>query len=72
MVRPPNKIGEYAELGDVNRDKVKDDELEFAKVHFYHNFDHCHHRDHLQHCYQNHDHHTERFWRTEPPMQMAR
>merc|ERR1712233_293977 len=30
--RPPNKIGEYAELGDVNRDKVKDDELEFAKV----------------------------------------
>ena len=32
MVRPPNKIGEYAELGDVNRDKVKEDELEFAKV----------------------------------------
>ena len=31
-VRPPNKIGEYAELGDVNRDKVKEDELEFAKV----------------------------------------
>merc|ERR1711953_183526 len=30
--RPPNKIGEYAELGDVNRDKVKEDELEFAKV----------------------------------------
>jgi len=30
--RPPNKIGEYAELGDVNRDKVKEDEVEFAKV----------------------------------------
>merc|ERR1711936_564235 len=30
--RPPNKIGEYAELGEVNRDKVKEDELEFAKV----------------------------------------
>merc|ERR1712001_264695 len=30
--RPPNKIGEYAELGDVNRDKVEEDELEFAKV----------------------------------------
>ena len=30
--RPPNKIGEYAELGDVTRDKVKEDELEFAKV----------------------------------------
>merc|ERR1712212_908407 len=30
--RPANKIGEYAELGDVNRDKVKEDELEFAKV----------------------------------------
>merc|ERR1712212_474146 len=30
--RPANKIGEYAELGDVTRDKVKEDELEFAKV----------------------------------------
>ena len=32
IVRPANKIGEYAELGDVTRDKVKEDELEFAKV----------------------------------------
>ena len=27
--RPPNKIGEYAELGNVTRDSVKADELEF-------------------------------------------
>merc|ERR1712226_1741260 len=30
--RPPNKIGEYAELGNVTRDKVKEDEVEFKKV----------------------------------------
>merc|ERR1712228_836998 len=30
--RPPNKIGEYAELGNVSRDSVKADELEFQKV----------------------------------------
>merc|ERR1711874_473637 len=30
--RPPNKIGEYAELGDVTRDSVKADEVEFKKV----------------------------------------
>jgi len=30
--RPPNKIGEYAELGNVTRDGVKKDEEEFAKV----------------------------------------
>merc|ERR1712076_201562 len=30
--RPPNKIGEYAELGAVTRDLVKADELEFQKV----------------------------------------
>merc|ERR1712080_284029 len=30
--RPPNKIGEYAELGDVTRDSVKADEVEFVKV----------------------------------------
>merc|ERR1712021_199217 len=30
--RPPNKIGEYAELGDVTRDIVKADEVEFQKV----------------------------------------
>jgi len=30
--RPPNKIGEYAELGDVTRDAVKADEEEFKKV----------------------------------------
>merc|ERR1712045_151732 len=30
--RPPNKIGEYAELGDVTRDSCKADELEFVKV----------------------------------------
>merc|ERR1712002_614666 len=30
--RPPNKIGEYAELGDVTRDMVKADEVEFKKV----------------------------------------
>ena len=30
--RPPNKIGEYAELGNVTRDKVKADEVEFKKV----------------------------------------
>ena len=30
--RPPNKIGEYAELGDVTRDTVKKDEEEFIRV----------------------------------------
>merc|ERR1711931_610685 len=30
--RPPNKIGEYAELGDVTRDIIKADEAEFFKV----------------------------------------
>merc|ERR1711931_396877 len=30
--RPPNKIGEYAELGNVTRDSVKADELEFFDV----------------------------------------
>merc|ERR1711863_16190 len=30
--RPPNKIGEYAELGDVTRDAVKEDETEFVKM----------------------------------------
>merc|ERR1711936_361180 len=30
--RPPNKIGEYAELGNVTRDSVKADEEEFLKV----------------------------------------
>ena len=30
--RPPNKIGEYAELGDVTRDIIKADEVEFKKV----------------------------------------
>merc|ERR1711936_436529 len=30
--RPPNKIGEYAELGNVSRDSVKEDELEFFDV----------------------------------------
>jgi len=30
--RPPNKIGEYAELGNVTRDGVKADEVEFKKV----------------------------------------
>merc|ERR1712234_35796 len=30
--RPPNKIGEYAELGAVNRDLIKADEAEFFKV----------------------------------------
>ena len=30
--RPPNKIGEYAELGDVTRDQVKADEEEFLRV----------------------------------------
>ncbi|CAB4068524.1 unnamed protein product [Lepeophtheirus salmonis] len=30
--RPPNKIGEYAELGNVTRDSVKADEEEFQKV----------------------------------------
>merc|ERR1712080_160045 len=30
--RPPNKIGEYAELGDVTRDSVKADEVEVVKV----------------------------------------
>merc|ERR1711989_11979 len=31
-VRPPNKIGEYAELGAVTRDIIKADEAEFFKV----------------------------------------
>ena len=30
--RPPNKIGEYAELGNVTRDSVKADEEEFLRV----------------------------------------
>jgi len=30
--RPPNKIGEYAELGAVTRDSVKEDEIEFEKI----------------------------------------
>merc|ERR1712080_201407 len=30
--RPPSKIGEYAELGDVTRDGIKADEVEFVKV----------------------------------------
>merc|ERR1711887_214011 len=30
--RPPNKIGEYAELGNVTRDSVKEDELQFFDV----------------------------------------
>merc|ERR1711997_800245 len=30
--RPPNKIGEYAELGNVTRDDLKADEAEFLKV----------------------------------------
>merc|ERR1711915_914869 len=30
--RPPNKIGEYAEFGDVTRDSVKKDEEEFLRV----------------------------------------
>merc|ERR1712112_771296 len=30
--RPPNKIGEYAELGNVTRDSIKADEEEFEKV----------------------------------------
>jgi len=30
--RPPNKIGEYAELGNVTRDSIKADEVEFVKV----------------------------------------
>merc|ERR1712015_148635 len=30
--RPPNKIGEYAELGAVTRDLIKADEAEFFKV----------------------------------------
>merc|ERR1712117_222547 len=30
--RPPNKIGEYAELGDVTRESVKKDEEEFYRV----------------------------------------
>ena len=29
--RPPNKIGEYAELGNVTRDKLKEDEAEFVR-----------------------------------------
>merc|ERR1711992_198891 len=30
--RPPNKIGEYAELGNVEREKLKEDEIEFVRV----------------------------------------
>merc|ERR1712106_165376 len=30
--RPPNKIGEYAELGKVSREKLKEDEAEFVRV----------------------------------------
>merc|ERR1711874_964181 len=30
--RPPNKIGEYAELGNVAKDKLKEDEAEFVRV----------------------------------------
>merc|ERR1711881_427591 len=30
--RPPNKIGEYAELGNVTRDSIKSDEEEFVKI----------------------------------------
>merc|ERR1712033_140740 len=30
--RPPNKIGEFAELGDVTRDSIKADEAEFFRV----------------------------------------
>jgi hypothetical protein len=30
--RPPNKIGEYAELGNVTRDSAKADEVEFLRV----------------------------------------
>merc|ERR1711981_205547 len=30
--RPPNKIGEYAELGNVTRDSIKADEAEFVKM----------------------------------------
>merc|ERR1712076_227818 len=30
--RPPNKIGEYAELGNITRDQNKADEPEFLKV----------------------------------------
>merc|ERR1712018_1086130 len=30
--RPPNKIGEYAELGNITRDLIKADEVEFFKV----------------------------------------
>merc|ERR1712152_82492 len=30
--RPPNKIGEYAELGNVTRDSVKEQEVNFLKV----------------------------------------
>merc|ERR1712242_63316 len=30
--RPPNKIGEYAELGNVTRDSIKEDETEFVKM----------------------------------------
>merc|ERR1712214_71993 len=30
--RPPNKIGEYDELGNVEREKLKEDEAEFVRV----------------------------------------
>merc|ERR1711887_66471 len=30
--RPPNKIGEYAELGPVTRESLKEDEVEFVRV----------------------------------------
>merc|ERR1712173_206741 len=32
MGRPPNKIGEYAELGDVTRESVEKDEAEFLRM----------------------------------------
>merc|ERR1712080_427981 len=32
MGRPPNKIGEYAELGNVTKDSLKKDEEEFFRV----------------------------------------
>ena len=31
-MRPPNKIGEYAELGAVTRDSVKKSEVEFLEA----------------------------------------
>merc|ERR1712106_1206954 len=32
MGRPPNKIGEYAELGDITAEMIAEDEAEFAKM----------------------------------------